>query len=286
MKPVSSGYVEIDRLRLYHEIYGEGEPLVIIHGGLTTIGEMQGWVQPLAMTRRVIAAEMQGHGHTADTERPLSFATMGDDIAILLDHLQIPNADLVGHSFGGAVAIRAAIQHPNKVRRLVVISSPYARSGWYPEAQEGMGRVSASMAENMMQTPTGRLSQQWPKPQRFPQFLDKMGKLMSEDYDWSADIAKLPIPVLLVFADNDSISQKHVAQFFALLGGGVKEPGWLNTQLSKSRLAIVPGYSHYNFITSPEAPQIILKFLRDPLTSPATGAAAASQVAPAPEKTQ
>jgi pimeloyl-ACP methyl ester carboxylesterase len=286
MKPVSSGYVEIDRLRLYHEIYGEGEPLVIIHGGLTTIGEMQGWVQPLAMTRRVIAAEMQGHGHTADTERPLSFATMGDDIAILLDHLQIPNADLVGHSFGGAVAIRAAIQHPNKVRRLVVISSPYARSGWYPEAQEGMGRVSASMAENMMQTPTGRLSQQWPKPQRFPQFLDKMGKLMSEDYDWSADIAKLPIPVLLVFADNDSISQKHVAQFFALLGGGVKEPGWLNTQLSKSRLAIVPGYSHYNFMTSPEAPQIILKFLRDPLTSPATGAAAASQVAPAPEKTQ
>jgi pimeloyl-ACP methyl ester carboxylesterase len=286
MKPVSSGYVEIDRFRLYHEIYGEGEPLVIIHGGLTTIGEMQGWVQPLAMTRRVIAAEMQGHGHTADTERPLSFATMGDDIAILLDHLQIPNADLVGHSFGGAVAIRAAIQHPNKVRRLVVVSSPYARSGWYPEAQEGMGRVSASMAENMKQTPTGRLSQQWPKPHRFPQFLDKMGKLMSEDYDWSADIAKLPIPVLLVFADNDSISQKHVAQFFALLGGGVKEPGWLNTQLSKSRLAIVPGYSHYNFITSPEAPQIILKFLCDPLTSPATGAAAASQVAPAPEKTQ
>ena len=109
---------------------------------------------------------------------------------------------------------------------------------------------------------------------------------MSEDYDWSADIAKLPIPVLLVFADNDSISQKHVAQFFALLGGGVKEPGWQNTQLSTSRLAIVPGYSHYNFITSPEAPEIIRKFLDDPLTNPPAGAAAASQVAPAPEKTQ
>jgi pimeloyl-ACP methyl ester carboxylesterase len=216
----------------------------------------------------------------------MSFATMGDDIAALLEHLKLPKADLVGHSFGGATALRATIQHPDKVRRLVVISSPYAKSGWYPEAQRGMSQVGASMAENMMQTPTGQLSKRWPEPQRFPEFLDKMGRLMSEDYDWSAGIAKLPMPVLLVFADNDSISQKHVAQFFALLGGGVKEPGWQNTQLSKSRLAIVPGYSHYNFITSPEASQIIGKFLGNPLTNPPAGAAAASQVAPAPEKTQ
>ena len=259
---------------------------MLIHGGLTTIVEMQGWVQPLAKTRRVIAVEMQGHGRTADTDRPMSFATMGDDIAALLDHLKIPKADLVGHSFGGAAAIRAAIQHPDKVRRLVVISSPYARSGWYPETQEGMSQVGAGMAENMMQTPTGKFSKQWPEPQRFPQFLDKMGKIMSEDYDWSADIAKPPIPVLLVFADNDSVSQKHIAEFFALLSGGVKEPAWLNTRLSKSRLAVVPGYSHYNFITSPEAPQIVGKFLADPLTIPLAGGAGASQVAPAPEKTQ
>jgi pimeloyl-ACP methyl ester carboxylesterase len=109
---------------------------------------------------------------------------------------------------------------------------------------------------------------------------------MSEDYDWSADIAKLPMPVLLVFADNDSVSQKHIAEFFALLGGGVREPGWLNTQLSKSRLAVVPGYSHYNFITSAHVPQIIGKFLADPLTNAPAGAAAASQAAPPPEKKQ
>jgi hypothetical protein len=100
-----------------------------------------------------------------------------------------------------------------------------------------MSQVGAAMAENLMQTPTGKFSRQWPEPERFPQFLDKMGKMMSEDYDWSPDIAKLPEPVLVVFADNDSISQKHVAEFFALLGGGVKEPGWLNTQLSNSRLS-------------------------------------------------
>ena len=286
MKLMSSGYADVNGIKLYREIYGRGDPLVLIHGGLTTIGEIQGWVQSLAKTRRVIAVEMQGHGRTSDTDRPMSFTTLGDDIAALLDHLDIPKADLVGHSFGGTSAIRAAIQQPERVRRLVVISSPYARSGWYPKAQRGMSQVSAAMAENMMQTPTGKFSKQWPEPQRFPQFLDKMGNLMSEDYDWSADIAKLPMPVLLVFADNDSVSQRHIAEFFGLLGGGVREPGWLNTQLSKSRLAVVPGYSHYNFISSAEVPQIIGKFLADPLTNASSGAADASQVAPRPKKKQ
>jgi len=286
MKPATSGYAEVNGIKLHHEIYGSGEPLVLIHGGLTTIGEMHGWVQALAKTRQVIAVEMQGHGHTADTDRPMKLETMGDDIAALLDQLKIPKADLVGHSFGGASAIRAAIQHPEKVRRLVVISSPHARSAWYPETQKGMSQVSAAMADTVMQTPTGKLSQQWPEPQRFPQFLDKFGKMMSEDYDWSTDIAKLPMPVLLVFADNDSVSPKHIAEFFALLGGGVKEPGWQNTQLSKSRLAIVPGYSHYNFITSPEVPQIIDKFLADPLTNPPSGATSASQASPSHAKTK
>jgi pimeloyl-ACP methyl ester carboxylesterase len=284
MKPVSCGYAAVNDTRLYHEIYGEGEPLVLIHGGLTTIDEMQGWVQPLAKTRQVIAVEMQGHGRSADTDRPMSFPTMGDDIAALLDHLKVPSADLVGHSFGGASALRAAIQHRDKVRRLVVISSPAARSGWFPEARRGMSQVSAAMAESMMQTPTGQFSRQWPEPQLFPKFLDKMGKMLSEDYDWSKDIAQLPMPVLLVFADNDSISQRHVAEFFALLGGGVKEPGWQNTQLSQSRLAVVTGYSHYNFLTSPEVPQIVGKFLADPLTNSPGGAAAASQAAPAEKK--
>jgi pimeloyl-ACP methyl ester carboxylesterase len=281
MKPVSSAYADVNGIRLYHEVYGQGEPLVLIHGGLTTIGELQGWIEPLAKTRQVIAVEMQGHGRTADSDRPMRIVTLGDDIAALLDHLKIPKADMVGHSFGAATAIRAAIQHPDKVRRLIVISSPAARSGWFPEARQGMSQVGAWMADTMMQTPTGQLSRQWPEPQRFPQFLDKMGKLMGEDYDWSAEIATLPMPVLLVFADNDSISQRHIAEFFALLGGGVKEPGWQNTQLSTSRLAVVPGYSHYNFLSSPEVPEIIRKFLADPLTNPPTGAAAASQAAPA-----
>ena len=186
-----------------------------------------------------------------------------------MTQLAIAQADIVGLSLGAAVGLRTAIQHPEKVRRLVVISSPYAKRGWYPEAQEGMGNVSAAMADNMMHTPTGKFSAHWPEPQRFPHFLDKMGKMLGASYDWSAEVKTLPMPVLLIFADNDSVSQQHIAEFFALLGGGVKEPGWQNTQLSKARLAIVPGYSHYNFVSAPELAPIIDKYLEEPVVSAA-----------------
>ena len=277
LAPLSSGYADVNGIKLYHEVYGRGEPLVLLPGGLMTNGEMSTLLQPLAKTRQVIALELQGHGRTADTDRPITFEIMADDVAALLEQLNIPQADLVGLSLGAAVGLRAAIQHPEKVRRLVVISTPYAKSGWYPEAQEGMGRVSAAMAEPLMQTPTGRCSRQWPEPHRFPQFLDKFGKMMGGSYDWSADVRTLPMPVMLTFADNDSVPPKHIAEFFALLGGGTREPGWQNTQLSQARLAIVPGYSHYNFVSATELAPIIEKYLVDPLASRPAGAAAASQ---------
>ena len=156
LAPVSSGYADVHGIKLYHEIYGQGEPLVLLPGGLMTSGEMFTPLEPLAKTHKVIAVELQGHGRTADTDRRLSFEAMGDDIAALLNQLSIAKADIVGLSLGAAVGLRTAIQHPEKVRRLVVISSPYAKSGWYPETQEGMGNISAAMAESMMQTPTGK----------------------------------------------------------------------------------------------------------------------------------
>jgi pimeloyl-ACP methyl ester carboxylesterase len=278
--PSSSGHAAVNGIELYHEIYGDGPPLVLLHGGLMTIAEMAPVLQPLAQKNRVIAVELQGHGRTVDTDRPLKWETLADDVAALLDHLAIEEAVLVGYSLGGAVAIRTSIQHPKKVRRLVVMSNPFAHTGWYPEAREGMAQVSGALAEAMKDTPVAKAAQKWPEPQRFPQFLDKIGKLISENYDWSAEMAKLPMPVLLLYADNDSISQKHIAEFFALLGGGIKEPGWQNTKLSKARLAVVPGYSHYNFGTAPEVGAIINKYLADPLTGKAPGAAEASTTAP------
>jgi pimeloyl-ACP methyl ester carboxylesterase len=280
MEPSTKGFLEVNGTRLYHEVYGQGAPLVLLHGGLMTIPEMASLIEPLAKTRKVIALELQGHGRTPDTDRPLVLSTVGDDVGAVIAKLGLEQADVVGYSFGADVALRAAIQHPKKVRRLVVISTPFAKRGWYPKAREGMASVGAGLAAALKDTPTAKLAQHWPEPHRFPQFLDKMGKMMSEDYDWSAEVKKLPMPVMLIFADHDSVSQQHVADFFALLGGGTSEPGWVNTKLTRARLAIIPGYSHYNFMSSTELAPLIDKYLRDPLSGSATGSAAASQSAP------
>lgn len=242
IKPGKSGYADVNGVRLYHEL--------------------------------------QGHGRTADTDRPLWPETMGDDIAALIEHLGLGKADLVGYSLGAGVALRTAFQHPDRVRRLVVLSTPYARSGWYPEVQEGIAQVSSKMADQLKETPTAVAARDWPQTERFPQFLDKLGTMLAMDYDWSADVRRLRMPVMLVYGDHDAISTRHIAEFFALLGGGLKDPGWQNTQLSYARLAIVPGYSHYNFYTAPELGPIIGKFLAGPLTKPRGDEAAAASKAP------
>jgi pimeloyl-ACP methyl ester carboxylesterase len=136
-------------MKLYHEMHGEGDPLVLLHGGLMTIGEMAPLIQALAGHRKVIAVELQGHGRTADTDRPLKLETRSDDIAALIEHLGLGHADIVGYSLGGDVALRTAIQHPDRVRRLVVLSTPFARNGWYPEVPEGMAQVNSTMAHQL-----------------------------------------------------------------------------------------------------------------------------------------
>lgn len=279
IQPVSSDYVEVNGINIYHEVYGEGKPLVLLPGGLMTTREMYPLIQALSGKRRVIAVELEGHGRTVDTDRPLRFETLGDDVGALIEKLGLGKADVVGWSFGGATALRTAIQHPENVRRLVVISNPYAHAGWYPESQKGMAQVSSEMAEQLMQTPVGIASRDWPQPERFPRFLDKMGTLMAKDYDWSTEIRQLKMPVMLAFADHDAVSTRHIAEFFALLGGGLKDAGWENTQFTNARLAIIPGYSHYNFGTAPELGLSIVKFLDDSMTKPQGGeTAAASKV--------
>lgn len=280
VKASSEGFLRVNGTEIWHEVYGEGAPLVVLHGGLMTVPEMLPLIAPLSKTHKVIALELQGHGHTPDTDRPLALSTLGDDVAAVLDKLGIAQADVAGYSLGADVALRTAIQHPKKVRRLVVISTPFTKNGWYEEARKGMASVNAQLAEPMKNTPTAKLSKHWPEPQRFPKFLDKMGRMMAEDYDWSAEVKKLPMPVMLVFADHDSVSQAHIAEFFALLGGGISEPGWMNTKFTRARLAVIPGYSHYNFMSSTEIAPYVERFLRDPLTAPTTGAAAASQSSP------
>ena len=189
-------------MKIYHEIFGVGDPLILLHGGLMTIGEMTALIQPLASHRKVIAVELQGHGRTPDTDRPLSSDALSGDIADLIEDLELGQADVVGYSLGGHVALRTAILHPDCVRRLVVLSAPFARKGWYPEVQEGIAQTNSSLADALRETPVGIAAQNWPEPERFPQFLDKIGRLLSADYDWSAEVRRLKMPVMLIYADN------------------------------------------------------------------------------------
>jgi pimeloyl-ACP methyl ester carboxylesterase len=284
-EPCAKGFLDVNGIKLYHEIYGQSRgseaPLVVLHGGLMTIPEMLPVIEPLSRTRKVVALELQGHGRTADTDRPLAMSTLGDDVAAVIDQLALGQVDLAGYSFGADVALRAAIQHPEKVRRLIVISTPFALRGWYPEVQQQMSEVDGSLVDSLAGSPIATFAREWPEPERFPKFLDKMGDVLSEEYDWSAEVKALSMPVLLVYADHDSVSQLHIAEFFALLGGGISEPGWQNTKFTCARLAIIPGYSHYNLMASPEVPYTIAKYLVDPLDGTVGGLpAAASQSTP------
>jgi pimeloyl-ACP methyl ester carboxylesterase len=271
--PVSKGYAPAaEGLRVYYETYGKGDPIVVLAGGFGDISSMSHVVGPLSRERQVIGIELEGHGHTVLRKTPMSHERNGDDIAVVLRHLKIAKADVAGYSHGGDAAIRMAIQHPEMVRNLIVISTAAARDGWYPEVLKGMEAVSSAQTKQMQQSP---MYQRYyapiaPHPEQFPLLLDRMGELMKKNYDWRAEIAKLPMPALLLFADHDAVSMRHIGEFFALFDGGVRDAGWEGKpRYARARLAIVPGYTHYNFSMGPAMAQVIARYLREP-TSKAT----------------
>ena len=267
-----SGHADAaEGLRVHYEIYGKGEPIVVLAGGFGDASSMTQTIGPLSRERQVIAVDLEGHGRTALRATPMSHERNGDDVAAVLRHLKIAKADVAGYSHGGDAAIRMAIQHPEMVRNLIVISTAAERDGWYPEVLKGMESVSSAQAEQMRQTPLyTRYAAVAPHPEQFPQLLDRMGELMKKDYDWRAEIAALRMPALLLFADHDAVSMRHVAEFFALFEGGVRDAGWEGKpKYARARLAIVPGYTHYNFGQGPDMARVIEAYLDRP-TSAAT----------------
>jgi pimeloyl-ACP methyl ester carboxylesterase len=257
-----SAYARVNGLNMYYEVHGAGEPLLLLHGGLGHSAMFGELLPRLAEHRKVIAVDLQAHGRTADIDRPLRYELMADDIAALIGHLGYANADIMGYSLGGGVALRTAIQHPQRVRRLVVMSAPCAQSGWYPEIASGMRGINGSAAADMRETP---MYQSYvavaPRKESFPKLLDKMGDLMSRENDWSRDIGKITAPTLLIYGDNDAVPPSHVAKFFELLGGGKKDAGWDGAGMSKARLAVLPGLTHYDIFISPEVAEAVEPFL-------------------------
>ena len=272
LTPTRTGYADASEgLKVHYEIYGKGEPIVLLAGGFGDTSSMAQSIGPLSRERQVIGIDLEGHGRTALRKTPMSHERNGDDIAAVLRHLKIARADIAGYSHGGDAAIRMAIQHPEMVRNLIVISTAAERDGWYPEALKGMEAVSSAQGEPMKQTPLyQRYAAVAPHPEQWPVLLDRMGELMKKDYDWRAEIASLRMPTLLVFADHDAVSMRHIAEFFALFEGGVRDAGWEGEpRYARARLAIVPGYTHYNFGQGPDVARVIEAYLQQP-TSKAT----------------
>ncbi len=265
-KDAKGNYASVNGLNLYYEIHGAGEPLILLHGGVGAI-QMFGEVLPsLAQNRRVVAVDLQAHGRTADIDRELRFELMADDIAALIKHLGIEEADVMGYSLGGVVALRTAIQHPEVVKKLVLVSTPFKRDGWYPEILAGMGQIGPQIAEPMKQTPMYQhYASIAPKPEDWPVLLTKLGELLRQDYDWSNEVAAIKAPTLIVVGDADSVRTAHAVAFFELLGGGKVDAGWDGSGMSNARLAILPATTHYNIYSSPQLSAVVAPFLDAPM---------------------
>lgn len=257
----TEGYAPVNDLKIYYEIHGTGQPLILLHGGVGAL-EMFGPVLPtLALSRRVIAVDLQGHGRTADIDRPLRFGLMAEDIAALMKHLGVERADIMGYSLGGGVALRTALQHPNMARKLILVSTPFKRTGWYPEVLAAMAQMGHSAAEQMKQSP---LYQLYPNV-NWPALFTKLGDLLRQDYDWSKEVAAMKAPTMIVFADADAVRTAHVMEFFGLLGGGQKDAGLDGSGRPAAQLAVLPGVTHYNVLTSPALATVVTSFLDAPM---------------------
>jgi pimeloyl-ACP methyl ester carboxylesterase len=253
---------EVNGVSLYYEEHGSGEPLVLLHGGLGAGAGFAAIMPALCADRRVITVDLQAHGGTADVDRPLRPETMADDIAALIEHLGLPRADVMGYSLGGFVALRTAIQHPQRVRRLVLVSIGFRRDGSHPEVVEQMDRFAPEMADMLAQSPLyERYARLAPRVDDWPVLVAKTSEMLKVDYDWTAEVQRLETPTMLVFADADSVRPAHIVEFYGLLGGGLRDANWDGSLRSTARLAVLPGTTHYDIYASPALAPAVTAFL-------------------------
>jgi len=254
---VATGYAPVNGLNMYYENHGEGDPLVLLHGGIHGIRHFEALIPVLEKGRQVIAVELQGHGRTADVDRPLRYETMADDIAALIAHLGLERADVLGYSLGAGTALQLAIRHPGAVRRLIVVSQPIRRQGWYPEVLEGMNQMGPAVGEAMNQSP---LAEIYPDVD-WPALCTKLGDLLRQEYDWTDGVAAIKAPTLLVFADADAVRGAHIMEFWGVLGGGLRDAGLDGSGRPAAQLAIIPNATHYNVCDSPALATTVVAFL-------------------------
>src|SRR5262245_55276291 len=237
----TTGYAPVNGLKMYYEVHGSGDPVVLLHGSFMTItNNWTGWIGELSKTRKVIAIEMQGHGRTADIQRDFSYENLADDVAALLDYLKIPSADLIGYSMGGGVAMQCAIRHPEKVRKVVSISAVFRHDGWVKEALDLLPQITSAMLKGSpIESEYKRLS---PTPDDFPTFIKRVIAMDLKPYDFGADKLKATkAPMFFIHGDADGVRLEHISEMFRLKGGEIF--GDMRPR-SASRLAILPDTTH------------------------------------------
>ncbi|MBA2535483.1 MAG: alpha/beta fold hydrolase [Rubrobacter sp.] len=260
-------YAAVNVLEMYYEIHGNGQPLVVLHGAFMTIGAMGAVVPALAETRQVVAVELQGHGHTADVDRPLSYEQMADDVAALMRHLGIERADVFGYSMGGGTALQLAMRHPTLVSKLVVASASSTSDGVYPEVWSGIEQITPELfAGTPWKEEYDRVA---PNPDAFPTLVEKMKQLDGQPFAWPPDaIRAIAAPTMVVIGDSDGTTPEHAVELFRLRGGGVF--GDL-AGLPSARLAVLPGTTHVGLIARADwLASMIEEFLNAPLAESET----------------
>jgi pimeloyl-ACP methyl ester carboxylesterase len=255
-------YADVNGVSMYYEEHGEGDPLVLLHGGLGSVEMFASLLPALGEGRRAILADFQCHGRTADIDRPLRPEHLADDVAALIEQRGAAPADVLGYSLGAEAALRLAIQHPAQVRRLVLVSTPCRRDGNFPDVLAAFDGMGPELAEPMRPSPPGALyARIAPNPDDWSTLIAKTAELLKVDFDWSEEVAALTMPVMLVFADTDSVQPAHVAEFYGLLGGGLRDAGWDMAYRPAARLAVIPGATHYDILESPVLAPAVLSFL-------------------------
>jgi pimeloyl-ACP methyl ester carboxylesterase len=262
--PAASGFAAVNGLELYYEIHGSGMPLILLHGGVAASEVFGANLAKLAAGRQVIAVHLQGHGRTRDIDRPLRYELMADDIATLIAHLGLEKPDVMGYSMGGGVAIQTAIRHPEAVGKLVVVSKSMKRDGVYPEVIDAFDQMAANapyIAASVKQSPLAEL---YPNVDWEVTFT-KIAGMEGQDYDWSDGVAAITSPTMLVFADADAIRPDHIVEFYKLLGGGRRDAGLDGSARPTARLAIVPGTTHYDILSTTVVAELVAPFLDAPI---------------------
>ncbi len=263
MSKITAGpqLAHVNGIDLAYQVFGSGPPLILLHGGFGSVEMFGPNVELLAKRNRVIGVDLQSHGRSPAAGRPMRFESMGDDIAALITQLKLERVAIMGFSIGGAVALRAAIQHPELVERLVVVSTVFKRTGWYPEMTAAMDAMGPETAEPMKRSPMYEAYERIaPGKDDWQTLVTQVTTALKIDYDWSAQVAGLPMPVMIVVGDADGLPPSHAVEFFGLLGGGKRDADWDRSGMTHHRLAVLPGLTHYDINISPALSEAVIPF--------------------------